>query len=79
MQEGGSPLYESPPGDSCASFCHKENLPPKKEEDGLYTYATTAPGVGVKNCPGPPRPYEIPLSLNSEKNQEFRKYSTLKH
>ena len=79
MQDGGSRLYDHPSGVTRTSFCHKENLPQKKEEDGLYTYATAAEGAGAENCPGPARPYETPLSLNSEKNQEFGKYSTLKH
>ena len=72
MHDRGGPLYERLSGDSRTSSCHKENLPQKKEDDGLYSYATTGAGVGAENCPGPPKPYEIPRSLNSEKNQEFR-------
>ena len=42
------------------------------------TYPTTTEGAGTEKCPGPPMAYQIPLSLNSEKNQEIGEYSTLK-
>ena len=44
----------------------------------MDTYPTTTDGAGAENCPGPPTAYQIPLSLNREKNQEFGEYSTLK-
>ena len=74
MQDGASFLRDDPSGDTCTSFCHKEN---KKEKDN--TYASTTEGVGAKQCPGPPRAYETPLSINREKTQKFGEYLTLKH
>ena len=73
MQDGGSFLCDDPSGATSTSFCHKEN---KKEK--YSAYATTTEGAGAEKCPGPPRAYETPLSINGEKIQEFGEYSTLK-
>ena len=79
MQDEASRLYDDSSGDTCTSFCSKENRHQKMEVDNPYTYATATEGAGAKKCPGAPRDYEIPLSLNREKNQESGEYSTLKH
>ena len=44
----------------------------------IDTYPTATNGAEAENCPGPPMAYKTPLTLNREKNQEFREYSTLK-